>query len=348
MPFKADAPCQPDHQLIEYLDSPAASSFDHLLPTLVNRFGGTACLRESPLHQAVRVLERWTSLVSTHVVMRHQLEKLLDELLPSGYPVVLLKGAAFEGTLYPANEVRPAADIDLLVRPEDFKAVCSSLESRSLRCQTHPGRPYSGRHYFEAQFLLGNKPKILLEVHRNLTQPGLFNIDVGDLFHRAQPHPVWSAVRPRTFVLSPADALLHLALHEFRHLGLRPHSLVELARILELYSPNVQEVMTRAQEFGCARIVLQTMAALTAWLPASSGQPGPKQWAPYVDADQMANVILNSSEIQGSVWWNQVKSLSMIDNRRKGAAFLLGYLGKRALDTAETAISGWRNAGKKK
>ena len=53
--------------------------------------------------------------------------------LPSGTPVVVLKGAAIGPALYPALALRPLSDIDLLVPPEAVEAICAALRGRGYR-----------------------------------------------------------------------------------------------------------------------------------------------------------------------------------------------------------------------
>src|SRR5439155_221901 len=116
-------------------------------------------------------------------------------------------------TLYRSLSLRPAADIDVLVRPQERPAARHALRTlgyghraQLLFAEAH--HPYHDPQYFRAT----RRGEVCLELHHALWHPRFFARDDG-IFDRAVVVELdGAAVR----TLSPEDTLLHLAIHRTR------------------------------------------------------------------------------------------------------------------------------------
>jgi hypothetical protein len=181
----------------------------------------------------------------------HKLKRLtlsaLDALAQAGVVPVVLKGYGLAKRLFPEQPLsRPAADVDVLVRPEALPAAEVALASLGLRLKTiagvedvfeeHHHRPWSG-------------PAGLVELHFRL-----FSGFGGGVFDDAR---VWARTTAGELDgrevrwLSPEDEFVYLATHVANHGFLRISWLVDLAHYLT-FAPNLDwEVMgARARAAG--------------------------------------------------------------------------------------------------
>jgi hypothetical protein len=172
--------------------------------------------------------------ISRWLVQEARLRKVLAALDQAGVEVILLKGAAFQGSLYKQIGVRSMADMDLLVRPADFLQAIGILydcgfgdRSRDIsftlaRLQKLPTR------YWPKDLILDNGQGVVIELHQNLISPWFlpaFPMDIDSIWERSIPlqAPIDNeecslhveGIRVR--VLSPYDTLAHLCLNLIMH-----------------------------------------------------------------------------------------------------------------------------------
>lgn len=121
-------------------------------------------------------------------------------------PFMILKGCDFAYRLYPSPELRPMADIDILVREHRMQRVAADLERRGMQ-RTYPAGAASrlGSHH-EASFSIGN---VTFEVHHRFIQKARHRIDYAAIWDRAVPleTPYFRALR-----LGDADAVAYQTL----------------------------------------------------------------------------------------------------------------------------------------
>lgn len=134
---------------------------------------------------------------------------------PCEYPLILLKGAAYVAADLPPAEGRIASDVDLLVPHELLTEVESRLLANGWRPKELPRRDaaYFRRWLHEIPPLAHGYRKTELDVHHNIL-PRTDRL-------RVDPVRLLEASRPITGtpfrVLSPADMVLHAAVHLFRN-----------------------------------------------------------------------------------------------------------------------------------
>jgi hypothetical protein len=78
-----------------------------------------------PAHR--RLAEALTAGRARHLVMTRALAAVLARLEADGIPTLTLKGLALAETVYPDPVLRPFADLDVLVRPEDRRRADAAL-----------------------------------------------------------------------------------------------------------------------------------------------------------------------------------------------------------------------------
>lgn len=118
-----------------------------------------------------------------------------------GEPFIVLKGCDFATRLYPRPELRPMADVDILIREGDLDRVCRSLERRGFK-RTYPGGLATRvPSHHEAAFQID---QVTFEVHHRFMQKPRHPIDYAAIWDRAVPREQDGVLR-----LSDADAFVY-------------------------------------------------------------------------------------------------------------------------------------------
>lgn len=135
------------------------------------------------------------------------LAEAVDGLGRAGIPVMLLKGIAYAGTIYPERGLRPMSDIDLLV---PVRLYAAAVEAIGRLGYWHAGTPdqLSGpNHGFSLKRKDGS-----IDVHRHITHAGRTSIDLDAVWREARPSHVPGALRAS----APHEYIIHVA-HMARH-----------------------------------------------------------------------------------------------------------------------------------
>lgn len=163
-----------------------------------------------------------------------ELGRLMGLLQNAGIPVILLKGAAFLGSIYPGPGSRPMRDVDLLIQESTFEKVAAILRGQGYNAPTRDGmghtRAFLRRYGGELAFQSSASPWLSMDLHWQLIHHegfrDILQIDYDGLWRRAKlaPEP-----HRGILLLSAEDNLLYQALH----LGLH-HRLCVLGMYLDL------------------------------------------------------------------------------------------------------------------
>lgn len=283
-----------------------------------------------------------------------ELGRVLSVLVAAGIPTIVLKGPALALTIYPDPALRVIGDLDLLVRREQVEQAMAALHSLGYGPPEHEP-PYSleylarfGRHL---QLQRRDRTGTLdLEVHWTLIGElwagAVTAIDVEGLWARAVPlqGEGWRARQ-----LSPADTLLHLALHAtlmhgFTELGLRIY--VDVDRLVRHHAAGQEAGAFWAQVIALARAQrLATLLYITLMLardllgtplPASvlaALRPGGVQQRMFAQALRADDILHQRRLFAGPGKW--LMRLMLLDRWRDGARALglivLGGRGWQAL-----------------
>lgn len=183
--------------------------------------------------------------------------------------VLLLKGAASARTIYPAPELRPRGDLDLLVAPHDAAEARARLARWGFR--HHPavrGTPEDDPSWHEHTLHDPTAAEAVIDLHQGLLQPGRHGLAPGPLFSRGAA----GAGLPGAALLPSAeDAVLTCALSLAAH-ELRSPLVVacDLARLLPRCDQRL--LAERAKE---ARVV-RALGLSLCWLLRLAGGAAPR------------------------------------------------------------------------
>lgn len=169
-------------------------------------------------------------LVGQELQNRRYLNTIIASFNTARIPIILLKGAAFAGHLYPADAPRPGIDIDFLVKRHDFTRACKIMSKFFSAVISSDKRMATHHTLFERIFIPKESPTPVIELHRDLTNPYIFTIGEEHLWADSEPHPQYESEGVR--ILSPEHALLHLAVHAFRDLDYCSHNLLDVHELV--------------------------------------------------------------------------------------------------------------------
>lgn len=140
---------------------------------------------------------------------------VLEELAARGIEVLITKGTALAYDLYAAPELRPRADVDLLVHPHAATAAIEALRTLGFAAPLTSGDRHAVR-----QMLLSRNDAFGIQHHYDLhwsvTNTAVFAsaLAFDDLRGRAIPLP---PLGPHARGLDPVDALLLACIHRVAH-----------------------------------------------------------------------------------------------------------------------------------
>jgi len=182
------------------------------------------------------VIEPRRAGVALHnVCAMHVLERVAASFNQANLPLLLLKGAALNLTLYERPDERPMTDIDVLVRREQVDQACVLLEQSGCRRGAALVRAdFFPRYHYETEYFAGQIYPIKIDLHVRPFRP----LRYGRLL---PPDAFWTDARPvrlgaaRVLVPCPEDMLIHLAVHVAVHGSSRDAWLTDIERWVEVY-----------------------------------------------------------------------------------------------------------------
>lgn len=165
-----------------------------------------------------------------------QLGRILDGHAAAGIPAIPVKGLAVAERIYGSAGVRPAADLDVLVRRADLGASRAILADLGFRQREHQPFVAIAHEFHDPAWVIGDGPdQIRLELHRALWDPRFFGLDVAALWEDARPGRLLDR---DVLLLSLEDTLLHLVIHRTRS-PLRLRWVCDIAELLRRFGPTL-------------------------------------------------------------------------------------------------------------
>jgi hypothetical protein len=146
--------------------------------------------------------------------LRHWRRRVLACLSTAGIPTIVLKGGYLAEAVYPAPQLRPMVDLDLLVPRQHHEAARQALAELGYRgVETYN---YGEEHNLalgkDTQLVAPRGRGVPVELHWDLirraerqTEP-----DLDRIWRQARP---WTVDGVGVLAMSPEDLLLHLCLH---------------------------------------------------------------------------------------------------------------------------------------
>lgn len=260
--------------------------------------GRVAALAEAPdiaprVPEPVRPhLDSARVLATRHAeAVRWEVDRIVFALRHGGFPVVLLKGAAYVMTALPPARGRMFYDVDIMV-PKGSLPDVEQVLWRHGWMNTHLDA-YDQRYYREWMHELpplrhGRRGTTLDVHHTILPETARLRPDPARLLAAARPVEGYEEL----YVLAPADMVLHSATHLF-HDGELEHGLrdlVDLDGLLRHFGTRSEfwaELTARAAELDLARPLYYALRYVGCML----GTPVPRDVIPSISASGPAGVL---------------------------------------------------------
>jgi len=158
-----------------------------------------------------------SSVSIRNIHMMHVLERIAARFNDADIPLLVLKGAALNLTLYDRPDKRPMGDLDLLIRPEHIDESFALLETLGcLRGEPLVREDFFPRFYYEAEYSTGSIFPVKIDLHVRPFRPLRYSrlVPVDALWQRAEPVRIGRAM---VLIPSAEDMLIHLAAHSAIH-----------------------------------------------------------------------------------------------------------------------------------
>lgn len=186
--------------------------------------------------------------------MMHLLERIAGKFNEIEIPLMVLKGAALNLTVYDGPEQRPMADLDLMVRVEDLEGACTALENLGgLRSPTQFREDFFPRFHYELEYNVGTIYPVKIDLHVRPFRP----LRYSQLVPRAAFWERAKAVRiglATILIPSVEDMLIHLTTHAAIHGPLRPMWLADIRLWIVVHQTRLDwaRFLTTVQEWRLA------------------------------------------------------------------------------------------------
>jgi hypothetical protein len=218
------------------------------------------------------------ALASRHrqlaIVREDAIDRLLAAFSAAGIPAVLLKGAVLAHQIYPAPQLRPMLDIDVLIDPDQAKSAVKAASDVGYRFASRHSSKFAGRlHHLPVGELIQSGFQIYLELHidaMHLDQPR--RLTFADLSSR--PRPFQRGPGPDGLALGHTDMLRHLSGHAFD-----PAHRVRLIHLYDLWRYQAifhGEIDWKEIESRFAHVItaLRLVSQVFPTLPPAAASPG--------------------------------------------------------------------------
>ncbi len=147
----------------------------------------------------------------------HTLERIAEAFEAWKVPLMALKGAALNLTLYDRPHQRPMSDLDLMVRPQDVDRAVAILEDiGAKRGEEFVRDDFFPRFYAEVEYNLGTVYPVRIDLHVRPLRPLRFarQMPCDALWTRSELVRIGGS---RVHIPGPEDMLIHLAGHSGLH-----------------------------------------------------------------------------------------------------------------------------------
>lgn len=198
-----------------------------------------------------------------NVCLLRLLERVGLRFADAGIPLMVLKGAALNLTVYVRPDRRPMSDLDVMVHPQDAERACALLAE--MGCTA--GRPlvrgdFFPKFHYERDFLTRGSAPMRIDLHVRPFRPVRYarTVPAHAFWWHAQRVRIGAA---EVLVPDAADMLLHLAVHSAVHGNSREVWLRDLADWTAHFAERIDwaQFLTHACDWG---LLLPAREALVA------------------------------------------------------------------------------------
>ena len=237
-----------------------------------------------------RAQRRLYATLMHNTVLADELVRVCGALAAAGVESLPVKGVVLAETLYGNLALRPAADLDVLVRPTDLPAARVVLRELGFAHGDPQAFVQQHHHFHDPQYFRRTAAgELCLELHWALWAARFFHLAPDALWERAVSAQVHGA---RLRILSPEDTLLHLAIHRSRS-PLRLRFVCDIAELLRLHSATLDwdYLLGRARAAGARTALFYALALAQELLDA----PLPAQVLPRLGISRLKRRLLENT-----------------------------------------------------
>ncbi|THD70063.1 MAG: hypothetical protein E7813_09420 [Bradyrhizobium sp.] len=193
-----------------------------------------ALSRRAPNAVPTDARRAFLALASRHrqaaIIREGCVDRLLEAFATAKIPMILLKGAALAHLIYPAPELRPTVDIDILIDPANTEAAAKVARDLGYVFEARHKSDFSARmHHLPEASIIQSGFRISLEIHTDAMAPDQpYSLTFSSL--SGKPRSFRRGAGPDGMALGHTDVLRHLARHAFE-----PTRQVRLIHLYDLW-----------------------------------------------------------------------------------------------------------------
>jgi len=315
----------------------STENIDPILPLLYENTLKTGFYELLPSETQALLKDNTFSLLATDMAHKRWLVTTLEEFATKDIPIILIKGSAFANNLYTEAAPRLGVDIDFLVKEKDFEAVCSILARSMNPVVLSAERLVTHDTLFERMFDSDDKGKPIVEIHRGLTNPFIFNIEETGIWENSRTHPAYNSELVR--ILSPEDTLLHLAVHAFRDLDFCSHNLLDTHEIWCQWNPESEILLESAKYWGARKVLYYLLFNAKIIMGTPIPQSLLESLRPWSTTNSINEKVLRYHEVHPipqkrffDRLFQLISQITFPDKALNGIRFQLDYLNTRIKD----------------
>ncbi len=217
--------------------------------------------RTLPPQVSSELQRRAMTVAAYNMNLSAELERIVGILGRANIPVMLLKGAALNLTVYARPDLRPMSDLDLLIRPEDAGATLQLLADYGCRQGCDLLREgFFPKYHYEMELITDPPKSARIDLHARPLRPLRISRTMPD-------QAIWEeAVTVRVgesqaLVPCPEVMFIHLAAHAAFHGCSRLLWLYDLKRLVDVHEHSLDwsVVAKRAGRWGLSLPVLRAV-----------------------------------------------------------------------------------------
>lgn len=189
--------------------------------------------------------QRLRSLAMMQLQARATLHELLSTLQASGIRCAPFKGVAFADRWYPAGAIRPSADVDVLIDPENGDSAARVLVDRGFRVEARTG--WAAYERWRHELKATRRGSTPIELHLNVNDSFGVHIPTSPILDRAST----SMKRTAIVSLDRVDELVLVTVHAVSTLFLAAKWLMDVKLlVLGAQDRELESAVVRARELG--------------------------------------------------------------------------------------------------
>lgn len=186
--------------------------------------------------------------------MMRLLQRIATKFNDAAIPLMVLKGAALNLTLYDRCDERSMSDIDLLIHPKDVDKACALFEELGgLRGEPLVREDFFPRYYYAVEYKVGSIHPVRFDLHIRPFRPLRYSqiVPVDALWERAS---TVSIGRANILVPSVEEMSVHLAVHATVHGFSDGKWLTDIKRWVEAHGADIDwdRLLATAQQWRLA------------------------------------------------------------------------------------------------